>query len=215
MATLYLPSVLLMDGYPVPSPYASCDAACPPNAFQVVGSEPAFVDAVLVPLRELLTILLYSAVTFRLGLRVRRASPLMRQTLSPVLLVATTRVTLFVIALSMRRVDPESPVLEPLVWALALALPAMALAFLVGLLRWRFFLSDALEGLALRLRRNLTSEDLRSALAEAFGDPSLSARLPRRDTGGWIDAEGMKVELPSADSGRRATMIPPRASPWR
>ena len=133
VATLYLPTALLMDGYPVPSPYASCDAACPPNAFQVVGSEPAFVDSVLVPLRELLTILLYTAVTFRLGLRVRRASPLMRQTLSPVLLVATARVTAVRDHPGVRRVDPASPVLEPLVWALALALPAMALAFLVGL----------------------------------------------------------------------------------
>ena len=55
--------VPLTDGYPAPSPYSSCDAGCPSNAFQVLGSEPAFVDSIVVPLRQALTILLFAAVS--------------------------------------------------------------------------------------------------------------------------------------------------------
>ncbi len=41
---LYLPTALLVDSYPVPSPFATCTSGCPGNAFDVVASEPAFVD---------------------------------------------------------------------------------------------------------------------------------------------------------------------------
>ncbi len=51
VAVLYLPTALIADGFPVPSQFTSCDSACPPNAFQI-GSEPAFLDAAVVPLRE-------------------------------------------------------------------------------------------------------------------------------------------------------------------
>src|SRR5215216_39016 len=59
LATLYLPTVLIADGYPVPSPYTGCETSCPGNAFFVLGSEPAFVDSVVRPLREVLTALLF------------------------------------------------------------------------------------------------------------------------------------------------------------
>ena len=48
---LFLPTALLADQFPMPSQWTSCDAACPANAFMVVGVEPAFVEDVLRPVR--------------------------------------------------------------------------------------------------------------------------------------------------------------------
>ena len=64
LAVLYLPTALLDARLPAPSPCTSCDSACPGNAF-LLGSEPAFVGDVVVPLREALTMLLFLAVTVR------------------------------------------------------------------------------------------------------------------------------------------------------
>jgi hypothetical protein len=136
LTVLYLPTALISDGFPVPSPYTSCDAGCPGNAF-LIGSEPGFVDDAVVPLREALTTLIFLAVTARLAQRVRRATPLMRLTLSPVLFVAGARLSLIALAVVLRRIDSESPLLDGLVWAIALAIPALAAAFLVGLFQRR------------------------------------------------------------------------------
>ena len=116
LAVLYLPTAVLVESFPTPSQFTSCEAGCPDNAF-LIGSEPAFVGDVVVPLREALTMLLFLAVTLRMGQRVVRATPITRLTLLPVLLVAATRWTILALALVVRRVDPESPLVDALVWA--------------------------------------------------------------------------------------------------
>ena len=212
---LYLPSALLTDGFPVPSPYTSCDAGCPQNAFLVPGSEPGFVDSFLLPLRELLTVLLFAAVTGRLAQRVHRATPVMRRTLSPVLVVAASTFAILGVAVVVRRASPDSAAADALSWMVAFFVPAMAVAFLVGLVRWRFFVSDALQGLALRLRGNSSGEEVRTALADAFGDPSLELAYPVGGGGpAWVDAQGLPVSMPTADSDRQRDGDP-RGRPGR
>ena len=149
VVVLYLPSALLTDAYPVPSPFSSCDGGCPANAF-LIGSEPAFVDSVLLPMRDLVTVLVFVAVTARLVQRVTRATPLMKLTLRPVLAVAGVQLALVALGVVARRVSPGSPVVDALVWAIALAVPALALAFLVGLFQRRLYVGAALQGLARR-----------------------------------------------------------------
>ena len=51
----------------------------------VTGSEPAFVEDVVRPLREVLTVALFAAVAVRLAQRIRGATQLTRRTLAPVL----------------------------------------------------------------------------------------------------------------------------------
>jgi hypothetical protein len=75
---LFLPTALLADDYPTPSQWQSCVSGCPGNAFQVTGSEPAYIEAWLRPLRELFTVTLFLAATVSLALRMRSASPLVR-----------------------------------------------------------------------------------------------------------------------------------------
>jgi len=208
IAALYLPTALFADSYPVPAPYTSCEDACPGNAFFVLDSQPGFVDSVLRPLRELVTVLLFLAVTARLAVRVRSATHAMRRVLSPVLVVALARLFLLALAVAVRAVDRESPAVDVLTWAIALGLPAMSASFFLGLLRGRLFAARALEGLGMRLPAGLDPPGLRTALAETLDDPSLRlAYWVPLDGGRWVDADGQPVELPVPGSGQCVTEV--------
>src|SRR5215218_558498 len=57
-ATLYLPTALLVEHFPEPSPWNPCDPGCPANALMLPVSEPGFIDSIVVPVREVLLVLL-------------------------------------------------------------------------------------------------------------------------------------------------------------
>ena len=61
------PRGLLPDAFP----WTSCGGDCPSNAFMVLGSEPGFVDAVIIPFRETATVLLFAGVVLVLAARIR------------------------------------------------------------------------------------------------------------------------------------------------
>jgi signal transduction histidine kinase len=208
MAILYLPSALIADSYPVPAPYASCEDDCPANAFFVLGSEPAFVSSVVRPLRELLTVVLFLAVTARIAVRVHHATHAMRRVLSPVLAVALARVFVLAVTVAFRRAYPSSPAVDVLSWTIALALPAMSASFFLGLLRGRLFAAHALETFGPRLHAGLDGAELRNALAAALDDPSLRLAYWVPVGGGrWVDADGRPVELPVPGSGQCVTEV--------
>jgi signal transduction histidine kinase len=204
----YIPTALLADRYPTPTPWTECRSECPDNAFQVVDTEPRFVVHGLPAVREALTILAFLAVAAVLARRVRAATRLTRLTLAPVLAVATVRLVVYPAAILVRRASPDSAAVDALAWTLALLIPLMAIGFLVGLVRWRMFAGAALERLAHGLHARPDGQRLRSVLAEALGDPSLLLaywRSGRRS--GWVDASGDPVELPAPGPGRSVTGI--------
>jgi signal transduction histidine kinase len=205
---VYLPTAPLDRDFPVPSPYTSCDTGCPQNAFFALGSEPGVVDSVIRPLRDALAALLFLAVTVRLAQRVRDSTRLMRRTLNPVLAVAVLRFACAALFLVVRRVDEQGSAIDVVGWGAALGLPAMAAAFLAGLLRWRLFVAQALQSLGLRMRDGRGSAKLQSTLADALGDPSLRLfyRVPL-DGGTWLDADGARTALPEPRSGQLVTTV--------
>ena len=208
MLVLYLPTVLLVDSYPVPAPFTSCTEGCPGNAFDVVGQQPAFVADVIYPIRDVLVIAIFVMVTLRLGARLRAATPVMRRTLEPVLVVAIVRLAAFASALFTRRLDVEPQVVQIASWLVALALPAMAFAFLVGLVRWRLFVAGAMQNLATRLPGHAQPEQLRVALADAFDDPSIEIVYWLDDGDArWVDAHGRPFTPPPEGSGRCLTEV--------
>jgi signal transduction histidine kinase len=208
VAALYLPTVVIADSYPVPSPYTGCQAGCPHNAFFVLGSEPSFVDSFLRPLREVLTVLLFLAVTARLVQRFRGATRLLQSTLEPVMTVAVVRCAVLAIAIVVRLVSPESAAVAALSWAVALAVPVMAAAFLLGLVSRRLYAGNALQDLSRRVRTNPAPDELRRALAEALGDPSLQVVYWTGDGAGhWVDESGRTVVPPEPDSGHCLTEV--------
>ena len=203
---LFLPTALLVDSYPLPTPWAECSDGCPGNAFMVVDSQPAFVDDVVRPLREILIVALFAGVTTRVTWRMRGASSLTRRALGPVLAVSIFRLGAFAVTLAGRRIAPDSRLVDVGVWLLALSVPLLALAFLVGVWRWRLFMASAMQRLATRLRARPEPEDLREALADAFQDPSLDVDYWLED-GRWADAAGHEVAPPVATAQRSVTEV--------
>lgn len=205
---LYLLPVLVAEGYPAPSPWTSCHGDCPENAFMLVGSEPALIDDVVRPLRELMTIALFAAVAVRVGQRIREGSRITWRAHAAVLVVACVWSIGYAVAILGSRRWPEAGVVEASAWLMALGVPALAGAFFVGVVRWRLFIARATQRLATSMRAHPGPEDVRAALADAFEDPSLEIIYWLGDEyGGWADAAGQPIQVPAAGSGRCLTQV--------
>jgi signal transduction histidine kinase len=202
---LFLPTALLVESYPTPAPWVSCSSDCPRNAFMAVAHEPRVVDQLVSPAQVLVAIGLVVAILVRLADRVRGATRLGRRTLTPVLVVAMGWALVVGVALAVRLAWPGSALVEGVVWLVALSAPAMAVAFLIGLMRWWVYVGASLRRLAARLRSPLAAQELRSALADAFEDPSLE--VVHRRAGGWVDDEGRVLAPPAPGSGRCLTEV--------
>jgi signal transduction histidine kinase len=208
MVALYLPSALLVDDYPVPTAWTTCSADCPPNAFMVVGSEPAFVGDVMQPLREALTVLIFVGVAVRLAMRIGAATRITRRTLEAVLAVAILRLLAYAAAIVTRALEPDGRWIQVWGWLIALAVPMTAVAFLVGMVQWQLFIARASGRLGARLGAHPEPEDLRVALADAFDDPSLEIVYRVGDGNGhWADAAGRPVTVPGPESDRCLTEV--------
>ena len=151
--------------------------------------------------------LLFLAVTVRVGQRVSRATPITRLTLLPVLVVAATRCAVFVLAIGVRRVSPGSPLADALSWVIALAVPALAAAFLVGLLQRRLYAAGALQQLGAAARGALDRDQLRDVLSTTVGDPTLEVVYRGDGPLGWVDAHGHSWQPPEPGSGRCLTEV--------
>jgi hypothetical protein len=127
VVTLYLPTGLLAQHYPTPTEWVTCAKACPHSASMILGHEPGVIGKIVVPVRDLLTVMLFAAVVVRLSGRIARASRVRRRTLTPVLAVAAAGVIITSVGVVVRRVDAGSQVLDVVPWLMAFALPGVAL----------------------------------------------------------------------------------------
>jgi signal transduction histidine kinase len=206
VALLFLPTALIADDFPVISLYSGC-TDCPGNAFMLLGSEPAWLDDYLIPLRELLAALILIAVVARLVYRIRHATRLMRWTLMPVLVIATVRTLGIAVLFGMRRAGVDDSVLDAGATIVALGLPAMCIGFLVGLVRWQLHTANALMNLALALRGEVGLAERRELVASTLGDPTVELAFRDGDASGWVDAGGHAVALPPESPNRHVTLI--------
>jgi signal transduction histidine kinase len=204
----FLPRLVLARRFEVPSPFTSCVHHCPPNALFAVDHQPALVDDILRPLGAAMVLAVMIAVVLRLWQRARDATPVARRTLTPVVPVSIAVASILGIALVARQSDPDAWTVRFAAWLLAFAIPAIALAFLVELLRWQLFSARALQRLAACVRAVPNALTLRREMAEAFEDPSLEIVFPSRDAGDtWMDCRGQPVRLPKPGSGRSARKV--------
>lgn len=206
-ASLYLPSALLAERYPLPAPPAACGNICPDNALVLVQNEPAWLEVVIRPLREVLQLALFAGVTLRLAHRVRGATLLARRLLAPGLVVAILLLATLAVGLLGRRLAPESRIVEGSLWLMALAVPIVTGAFLWGVARWRLFIATALHRLTVRLHAHPEPEELRVSLASAFDDPSLELVSWVDGQGRWVDAAGRPVSPPPPNAERALTEV--------
>jgi signal transduction histidine kinase len=208
VAALYLPTALVVQHYPEPAPWSTCGIDCPPNAFAIGDTTPAFVADVVRPLREVLSALVFLGVAVILAQRTYRAGPLLRRMLVPVLAMAIFRGFALAAYDAARGSAPSAASLDWLGWAYVLTLGLIALSFAVGML-WRgLYATTALQRLTLGLRPQTTPEALRTALADALEDPSLQIayRLPDA-LDGWVSETATRVAPPREQQGRTLTEV--------
>jgi signal transduction histidine kinase len=205
---LYLPTALVVQHYPVPVPWSACGIDCPPNAFAIGATTPAFVADIVRPLREVLSVLVFLGVALILAQRTYRAGPLLRRTLVPVLAMAIFRGVALAAYDAARGSAPTAASLHALGWIYMLSLGLIAVSFSVGML-WRgLYATTVLQRLTLALKPQTTPEALRAALADALEDPSvqIAYRLPDRFDG-WVSETATRVEPPREQHGRTLTEV--------
>jgi signal transduction histidine kinase len=210
VSLLYLPSALLVDSYQTPSPWSSCDASCPSNAFMLAGSEPGFVGSVIVPFREAATIILFAGLIAVLGARIARGTRLVRITVVPVLTVAILHALALIAGIVARRAAPHAAAADVLAMVVALSSGGVALGFMAGLWAWRVFENRALRRLAASFASHPPALSIRetSELLSGTVDPSLEiVHRPQDEPDGWVDAEDRPSNIGADDQVRCITEV--------
>jgi signal transduction histidine kinase len=192
----YTGSALLIDAYPSQTPWATCDADCPANAFQIVGAEPAWVSDVLIPVRELASVAVLLCITGVLIHRVRTASGFMRRTLMPVVACSAAFTLTLCVYLIVRRSGSDGDAVELIGQLWSLTIPAFAVAFGLGLVQERAQLADTLSRLSLTLSHRLDPAETRDTLAAALGGERLELLLPEEGVSVWRDTDGRRWTNP-------------------
>jgi signal transduction histidine kinase len=206
IVVLYIGSALFVDSFPAHTPWATCDADCPPNAFMVLDHQPAIMDDLVLPLRDMLGVLLSLGVTVLLVRRMRVSSPLRRRAIAPVVVVSLVWLLSLAAYLVVRWAAPGADAAETLARIWSLCVPGIAAAFLIGLLRRRIVLGEVLHFLGVTLSRPRDAPELRDALATALGDPRLEVLVPAGG-GGWCGLDGRRPSLEGVAAGRQGVTV--------
>jgi signal transduction histidine kinase len=180
-------------------------AGCPENVF-LIADDPSFGYSWLDVL-SVIGIAVPLAVVARLFQRWQRASRPLRRTVTPVFLAGGALMVTLATLLTLALLGGSMELIDAVFYA---SLPALALVpylFLAGLARGRMLRGRGLGRLVRRLGTSLERGELRAALAEALGDPSVELAYWLPDSRHYVDAEGRPVELPGPDSGRSVTEV--------
>jgi signal transduction histidine kinase len=179
--------------------------ACPDNVF-LIENEPSFGRSWLDGL-SVLGIVIPLAVVARLAQRWQRASRPLRRTVTLVFLAGAALMITLATLLATSLLGGSMELIDIFYYS---SLPALALVpflFLAGLVRGRMLRGRGLGRLVRRLGASLERGELRAALAEALGDPSVELAYWLPDSRQYVDAEGRPVELPGPETGRSVTEV--------
>jgi len=194
-----LPWVLFFE-----TPSDDCER-CPRNPI-LVADERGLAD-LLAGIQSLLAVPLLIAVAVVVIRRRRAARGAERDALAPMIWAgaAVFAVVAFQLAAN---IAGRQGIGQVLFFVSLIAVAAVPYAFLVGLLRSRISRAAAVSELVARLGSTPGSEkELRDALAETLGDPTLALRYWLPDGERWIDAEGRSAPDPSEMAGVATTMV--------
>jgi signal transduction histidine kinase len=208
IGVLYVGSALFVEAYPPNTPWASCTGDCPPNAFLVLDHEPAVMASVVQPLREALAVVLLGGITATLVQHMRGARWVRRSLMAPVALTGIVATVVLMAFLVARWIDGGSELVTALGTLWSLCVPAIAAAFLVGLLQRRLLVGSVLRRLSAELRHHGDRRRLRAALALALDDPSVELLFADERARRWRDSDGRAVSRSElAAAGRAMTVI--------
>jgi signal transduction histidine kinase len=206
LTVFYIGSALFVEQFPEHTPWATCAQECPANAFLVLDHEPAVMEAVLQPLRELTALVLFAGVLVSMARRAHTATPLRRRTLWPPMLAGAVSIGLLGAFFVVRRAAPDGAAADTLAVLWGLCIAAIAAGFLAGLVRRRLMVGEVLARLSEELSEGVDVARLRAALASTLGDPTIEVLVPDGPVR-WRDSDGRIAVLPSPQSGRALTLV--------
>jgi signal transduction histidine kinase len=201
MLFLFFGTAPLVQAFPTKTLWSTCVTECPPNAFFVLDSQPAFLTD-LIYVREWLVELLWLGVFASMFQRWRAASPLQRRAMGPAFVAGAALGVCHYLHITSRQLGAPTDLVVAFSSAWTFCIVAVCTAFLAGLMWRRTLLATAVARLGVAPRED--------ALAAALGDPT--AHLVVRDPGSdaWPPAvpPGQAVTtIRSDDGGREAALI--------
>ena len=197
LVLLWLPGLMLSPNIPLVGPFVVCHPQCPRNVL-FVADWPALSWALNTAFRAIGVVILIATGALLFS-RLRRATPLLRRAIAPVLLASIART----VAIAAFLVTDSN-------WlTMSLTFWAVPLAIALGLLRGRLYTARALQTLVTGLRGRPDIHALRDVMARALGDDSLSIAYWLKDGERWVDAEGQVIAPPqqSSEAGRAVTVL--------
>ena len=202
----FIASALFAGTYPEGTPWAACSGDCPPNAFLVLGAEPAFLDVVWLA-RDAIAVLLMIPIVITLTRRLRGAHRRQRRQMAPVTGAAIGCCATLAVYVAGRWAWPDSAAVGTIGVVWSLWIPAIAGAFFVGLVARQLEVGRTLERLSIALSSEPAAQALQAELATALDDPGLEVLVRDGLPGRWQTMEGKVVPGAGADAGRGVTEI--------
>jgi PAS domain-containing protein len=191
--------VLLFDEGEVSTSF--CErGTCPDNLLATIPAQDAALA--LAAVYGIAAGLLSIAVAIVLFRRWRRASPALRAALNPIVVTAGILIATFAVQI-VASAFSES-VARGVNWALLVAMLALPLAFLYGLLRPRLTASS--RRLAAELAEQRRPEEVQDVLRRALRDPLLELGFPT-PTDGYVGVHGRPVETADLGADRAVTKL--------
>ena len=183
---------------------ACSKAPCPDNAF-FIWTHSTVTKAIEIFVILFALVLIGSAIAL-LVRRWRRATAPLRRALTPVLVTGGALILLLAVLAVIGAVYSEETV-ESLNALFYLALLAVPLSFLFGLLRTRLA-GSAVARLVVELEETAHGVgDLEQALQKTLRDPSLRVASWASEPEGFVDSSGGAIELPGADEQQAVTTV--------
>jgi len=211
VAVFYFPTLLLTEHFQVPSPWTSCTHDCPRNVFFPLAHEPAFARPAFLGVGSILIFTIMLLVLLRLRRRIALASAVQREALVPVLIIAVVREALVGTTIVARQAGAADAAVQTGATLIAWATPAIAIGFLVGLVRMRLAADRSLRTLAASVHGATDLRALQRCVADALEDPTLELTILAAATdppsGAWIDSDLEPMKAPLATAARCVRMV--------
>ncbi len=173
---------------------------CPENPLLVTSNQTPY--DIWSPLQSALGIAVLTGLVVALVRRWRTWPQTRRQQFAPVLWAGGLSLSLISLQLAVDLLGGPDPVAQAIFFVALVPFAVIPFAFLAGLLRSRLSRAEAVSDLVAGLSASAEGRGLRDAVAEALSDPSveLAYWVPR--TGTYVDADGVRVELPTEGDDR-------------
>jgi signal transduction histidine kinase len=195
VSVLQLTSAFLID------PAEDGCEGCPANPLLLTDSQTPY--EIHNAIQTLLAIAVLTGLVIALVRRWRTWTEGRRRQFAPVLWAGGLSLSLLSVQLALQVLGAPQAVCAAVFFTALIPFAFIPFAFLAGLLRSRISRAEAVGDLIDRLGASADGRGLRDALAEALSDRSVELAYWVPETGGYVNADGARVELPGHGEGRR------------